>query len=239
MSRDKEIDSFINIFNLLKEERANKKNHGCDDMFCSTCGGYGHYVMTNLSIGDKNKLQNFVSEITEDEYIKFKNWQSVLDLLFPDKIKPVADGVKKKFQERRFKQIGEEIDLVDISDIRSVERYIFYNRRNYEYYENGDIHNWWYLGIKPLFKSMYSMIDEEEKKKYQKKYSALLELVIAEAIETGDYSMVESLAIILKKRLYLYPNLLKHCLHQCPDGLIMGCLGIMRKQVWEKLETEK
>lgn len=212
-----------------------KKNHtGCGDRWCSTCGGYAYEIIQKLPRNDKRELKDLLVQVSDYEYKQFDQWHDVLTELFPDivNVNEIKKSIDNESQLRLFEGINRMIDSVDTTDIKEVEKYLYYNRYNYFNYSvkrpaMDSYYNYEAEYYYP-FKKNYNLIDGKERKKYQEKYAKLLDIAIKNVIETKDYSLIESLAIILKGELYKYPKLKDLFLEVGTDKLVYNCLGVIR-----------
>ena len=236
MNNTEKINYFIDIFESIKKQSPLLNSEwGCKKMLCSTCGGWIWYTKMNLPEEIKNELKEFLPNISEEEYLSFGDWQYLLKYLLPEESKVFTDIIDGRKQNKEFDIINQEIDLVDKENIRNVENYIFYNRYNYEHYEAGTDYSWYSDTRKQYFREKFSLIDEKRKKDYQEKYLELLNIAISRAVETGNRSLLESLAIILKKRIFDYPELTKLCIDICGDRVVVSCLGASKRKLLRRL----
>jgi len=229
MTNIQKILKFTESFDDIKKIH---QRDGCGKMWCSTCGGYGHAIIQSISRDDKTELRNLLTKISDNEYKLFARWHLLLSQKFPDIVNQIQKRIDKENQLSAFERINHEIDGVNTTNIKEVEKYLFYNRYNYINYaikQPGEYSCYYEPEYYFPFGNEYYLIEKEEREKYQDKYARLLNIAIKNAIETEDYSLIESLAIILKIELKKYPELTYLCLKKCTDRLIYNCLGINRE----------
>ena len=228
MSNIQKVLNYIEFFEHLK-----KKVSGCGKKWCSTCGGYVYGITRILSQNDKTELTDLLTQVTDNEYELFSEWHDVLSELFPDIVNEKQNRIDKKDELLSFERINQEIDSIDITDIKEVEKYLYYNRYNYINYaiKRPNIDSYYFYDPEYYypFRDNYYLIEREEREKFQDKYANLLDIAINSAIETKDYSLIESLAIILKTELNKYPELIDLFLEKCTNKLVYNCLGIDRE----------
>ncbi len=229
MSNVEHIEIFIEYFEILEKKFFNNISQ-CGKMWCSTCGGYGHYILKKISKNKKYELYNLINNSTFREYQLFQKWKNVLDNMFPNFAEPAGwEKEKRQIQLRQVGQLMKEIDAVDKDNIREMDQYLFYNRYNYESYfvekAYEDTYGYYMYGYryKP-FERKFNLLNDEEKKKYQLKYQVLIQKTIATVEEIEDESLIESLAIILKNDIYKYPKLLALCKKTCNKRVQYNCL---------------
>lgn len=221
MEQALKILAYKNYFTELKE-RFNSISR-CRKMWCSTCGGYGHFILREISQDKKDELLSILKSADIDHNNGFGEWDSVITELFPN----YAAVVRKKVQKNKLN----EITKVDKNNIKDVERYIFYNRYYYENYEKsaGEEYNYWNLYYYP-YKELFDQLSEEEINTYQIVYNDLLQIAIKNVVITHDASLIESLAIILKSQMSKYEGLSDLCMELCNDRVIFNCLGKRKEE---------
>jgi len=157
MDNDTAIQEIIDLFEKLKEQEPR-----CGKILCSTCGGYGTAIRERLSLEDQKNIYQMLSQIPPKDYRKFGIWRIILDKICPSGVASVH---------------AREVQSLDQSDIRAVDRFLF--ERRYDY------------------KSSY----------YEKDYLSTLARAIQMALEASDSSLVETLVIILGEQASKYPEL--------------------------------
>jgi len=151
------IQQIVSLFEQLKEQ-----DPRCGSILCSTCGGNGTAVREQLAVNDLKNIDDVLSRISSSELNMFGVWAEILEKINPYGIASVH---------------AREAKAVDLSDIRTVDNFLF--RRRYDY----------------------------ESSLYEKDYLNILKQAIPMAIETSDASLIETLVIVLGEQASEYQEL--------------------------------
>ena len=77
-----------------------KDKHGtCTEMFCSTCGGYGHHIFKVLSSQDLAIIESTLERATSTEFQLLNEWQGLIRLYFPTQVQDISDRESRKMVE--------------------------------------------------------------------------------------------------------------------------------------------
>jgi len=161
MDNDADIQKIISLFEKLKDQEPR-----CGDMLCTTCGGYGFAIIGKLSDEDFQNINKLLLQVSPKDYEKFGIWTVLLERISPFGVASV-----------RARKVQSLVESLDLSDIRSVDRFLFGCKDHYKF------------------------------SSFEKDYLSTLEHAIPMAIDTSDASLVETLVIILGKQATNYPEL--------------------------------
>jgi hypothetical protein len=154
------IISIIHAFENIRNE-----NKTCGEEFCTTCGGYGPYIIRHIDKDTRLSIKKTLSEISLKDLDAFGKWRNVLWGI--DKRGVISVSIR-------------EAKKLNLNDIRALDWFLFYSR-------------------------IYRFGNDE----FSQLYHSILDKGISAAIENADYSLTETLLLVLKKSAVEYPKLLK------------------------------
>jgi hypothetical protein len=154
------IISIIHAFENIRDE-----NKTCGEEFCTTCGGYGPYIVRHIDKDTRLSIKKTLSEISLKDLDAFGQWRNVLWGI--DERGVISVNIR-------------EAKKLNLNDIRAVDWFLFYSR-------------------------IYRFGNDE----FSKLYHSILDKGISMAIENADYSLTETLILVLAKSAVEYPKLLK------------------------------
>jgi hypothetical protein len=169
-------DNIIEIISTF--ERIKNENKTCGKEYCTTCGGYGPYIVKCIDRDNRLKIKDTLSKITLGELNEFGRWRNVLAGI--DKSGFISVYIR-------------EAKKINLADIRAVDWFLFYARTVYN------------LG----------------NRKFSLLYHSILEEGISIALENANYSLTETLILVLKDSAVKYPELLKLAIKMSESNIQM------------------
>ena len=166
------IISIIHAFENIRNE-----NKTCGEEFCTTCGGYGPYIIRHIDKDTRLSIKKTLSEISLKDLNAFGKWRNVLWGI--DELGVISVNIR-------------EAKKLNLNDIRAVDWFLFYSR-------------------------IYRFGNDE----FSQRYHSILDKGISAAIENADYSLTETLLLVLKKSAVEYPKLLKLAIKMSESNIQM------------------
>jgi hypothetical protein len=158
-----DCDNIISIIRTF--ERIKNENKTCGEEFCTTCGGYGPYIVKHIDKEIRLAIKKTLSELSLKDLNAFGRWRNVLWGI--DKQDVISVYIR-------------EAKKLNLSDIRALDWFLFCSR-------------------------IYRFGNDE----FSQLYHSILTKGISMAIENADYSLTETLILVLNKSAIKYPQLLK------------------------------
>lgn len=214
------------ITKLRKDLETLKTGFGkCPDMFCSTCGGYGHHIFSALGPQDLEIIKSTLESATLTEYDLLGEWQVLIERGFPIQVRDLKVraqdiGIRKSnlINQNDLASFLESATLAELGlldewensvqgkfpdqvldiFIRESETMDQHNPESLAKYifMARDLITW--PGVRKPYSGLFSVITKVASKKWKDIYESVLDQAFAIAKETRDVSLIETLVITHK-----------------------------------------
>jgi len=97
-------------------EELKDKYGKCTEMFCSTCGGYGHHIFQVLAPESRAIIESTLERATSTEFQLLNEWQGLIKGRFPNQVEHIS--------VRESRKVVEESKNIDRNDPEELNTFI-------------------------------------------------------------------------------------------------------------------